>query len=72
MFDKRTRFFFFASLKDAAGAPLKKATLGSDQQKNRLRLRNSSKTGGSMRLRNTNFGTGQCCGAGAGLFRWSR
>ena len=42
MFDTRTRFFFFACLKDAAraGAALKKAapTPGSDKKKNQLRL----------------------------------
>ena len=43
MFDTRTRLFFFACLKDAAGAALKNAAPapGSDQQKNRLRLRNT-------------------------------
>ena len=35
MFDTRTRLFFFACLKDAAGAALKKAALspGSEQKK---------------------------------------
>ena len=44
MFDTRTRLFFFACLKDAAGAALKSAapTPGSDQQKNRLRRRPKS------------------------------
>ena len=59
MFDTRTRLFFFACLKDAAGAALKKAapapTPGSDPKKNRLRLR--PKSAGSrrfrLRLRNT-------------------
>ena len=47
MFDTRTKLFFFACLKDAAGAALKSAAPapGSDQQKNRLRLR--PKSGGS-------------------------
>ena len=45
MFDTRTRLLFFACLKDAAGAALKNAALapGSNQQKNRLRLRNTGK-----------------------------
>ena len=40
MFDTRTKLFFFACLKDAAGAILKSAAPapGSDQQKNWLRL----------------------------------
>ena len=43
MFDTRTRLFFFACLKDAAGAALKNAAPapGSDPKKNRLRLRNT-------------------------------
>ena len=58
MFDTRTSLFFFACLKDAAGAALKNAApaTGSDQQKNRLRLWSPLKSGGSgsrLRLRNT-------------------
>ena len=59
MFDTRPGLFFFAGLKDAAGAVLKSAALalnpGSDQQKNRLRLRSRPKSGGS-------------CGSGSATF----
>ena len=59
MFETRTRLFFFACLKDAAGAALKSAAPapGSDQQKNWLWLRSPPKSGGSSGsgswLRNT-------------------
>ena len=44
MFDTRTRLFFFACLKDAAGAALKNVAPapGSDQKRNRLQLRNTA------------------------------
>ena len=58
MFDTKTRLFFFACLKDAAGAGavLKSAAPapGSDPKKNWLRLRTRPKSGGSrLQLRNT-------------------
>ena len=55
MFDTRTRLFFFACLRDAAGAgaTLKNAAPapGSDQEKNRLQLQSHPKSAGSRRLR---------------------
>ena len=55
MFDARIRLSFFACLKDAAGKALKNAAQapGSDQQKNRLRLRPKSGGCRRLRLRNT-------------------